>query len=87
VTDPSIQPTPRSTPADPWGHEVGEDLDHQLDAAGHVRHQSEPVARLLGEPKPVGPSLSQRSVDPKVAVGVLLAVVAAIAVVLVVLLS
>ena len=79
--------TPRPSAADPWGHEVGEDRDHHLDAAGHVRHESEPVARLLGEPKPVAPPIATRSVDPKLAIAILLVAAAAIAVVLVVLLG
>ena len=80
MTDPFAS---RPTPVDPWGREVGEDRNHLLDAAGHVPHQSEPVARLLGEPKPVGPPLAKRSVDPKLAIGILLLIAVVIAVVLV----
>ena len=79
--------SPRPVPLDPWGHEPGEDVDHQLDAAGHMRRDAEPVARLLGDPKPVGPPLATRPIDPKVAIGVLVVIAIAIAVALVVLLS
>jgi hypothetical protein len=78
---------PRPTPQDPWGHEPGEDVDHQLDAAGHLRRDAEPVARLLGEPKPVGQPLGSRTVDPKLAIGLLLIAAIAVAIALVVLLS
>ena len=47
---------PRSSPTDdPWGHEVGEDLDHVLDPWGHHRlhHTEVGEAHLLGAPKPV----------------------------------
>lgn len=35
---------------DPWGHEHGEDAAHRLDASGHMHHQTDPRARLIGEP-------------------------------------
>ena len=40
---------------DPWGHEVGEDLDHVLDPWGHHRLHRTTIgeAHLLGAPKPV----------------------------------
>jgi hypothetical protein len=79
VTDPS---TPRPAPVDPWGHETGAHVGHLLDASGHIPHQAEPMARLLGDPTPVQPSLAQRSIDPKLAIGVLLLVAVVVGAVL-----
>jgi hypothetical protein len=73
-------PTPRPTPADPWGHEVGEDASHLLDAWGHVRHQREPLGRLVAPPEPIRP---QPRLNPAVAYGVLLLAAAVIAAALV----
>jgi hypothetical protein len=69
-------PTPRATTADPWGHEVGEDTSHLLDAWGHVPHQREPLGRLVTPPQPIVP---KRTVNPVLAWAVLLVAVAAIA--------
>lgn len=71
MTDPF---TPRPAPSDPWGHEVGEDANHLLDAWGHVPHQAEPLAHLIGAPQPVR---ARRTVDTKVAAGVLVVALAA----------
>jgi hypothetical protein len=84
VTEPFAD---RPTPVDPWGHEAGEDVGHQLDAWGHVPHHADPLAHMVGDPRPVRPSVAKRALDPKVAIGILVVVAAAIAVVLVVLLG
>ena len=60
---------------DPWGHEVGDDTGHALDASGHARHYRDPVAHLVGAPVPAGaiaPVLTRkRSLDWKAVIGLL----------------
>ena len=70
---------PRPAAPDPWGHEVGADVDHLLDPSGRVPHRAEPLAHLIGAPQPIRP---RRTVGPVVVAGVLVvALVAAGAVV------
>ena len=56
-----LPPRPVSTD-DPWGHEVGEDVDHVLDPWGHHRlhHTEVGEAHLLGAPKPVTHPLTRQ---------------------------
>ena len=54
VPNAAVRPVVQAAPADAWGHEVGEDTSRLLDATGHMPHQHEVLAHLIGAPKVIG---------------------------------